>query len=222
MLSLVAGAAFVHAQGLISIAGRPVGSVQTNTSSFLNQGSGTVIRGAIPTQPQAGAVYDFALLIATTTTAGDSTPLGADWSQAQISGGGGAFITASNSVNLAGGVSGTGGTPGVGVTGWAPGAAMNIMLVGWSAGLGSSWAQVAPLLAASFAGNSILNQYFGYSGIANIASGGVGSPASPATSIFGAGIQGFDLFAVPVPEPTTLALAGLGGLSMLFLRRRKA
>jgi hypothetical protein len=30
-------------------------------------------------------------------------------------------------------------------------------------------------------------------------------------------------FAVgPVPEPTTLALAGLGGLSMLFLRRRKA
>jgi hypothetical protein len=26
----------------------------------------------------------------------------------------------------------------------------------------------------------------------------------------------------PVPEPTTLALAGLGGLSMLFLRRRKA
>jgi len=27
---------------------------------------------------------------------------------------------------------------------------------------------------------------------------------------------------VTVPEPTTLALAGLGGLSMLFLRRRKA
>lgn len=26
----------------------------------------------------------------------------------------------------------------------------------------------------------------------------------------------------PVPEPTTLALAGLGGISMLFLRRRKA
>lgn len=29
-------------------------------------------------------------------------------------------------------------------------------------------------------------------------------------------------FVDPVPEPTTLALAGLGGLSMLFLRRRKA
>lgn len=35
--------------------------------------------------------------------------------------------------------------------------------------------------------------------------------------------SGFTAFGVaPVPEPTTLALAGLGGLSMLFLRRRKA
>jgi len=34
---------------------------------------------------------------------------------------------------------------------------------------------------------------------------------------------GYNSFGVaPVPEPTTLALAGLGGLSMLFLRRRKA
>jgi len=31
-----------------------------------------------------------------------------------------------------------------------------------------------------------------------------------------------NLLLAPVPEPTTLALAGLGGLSMLFLRRRKA
>jgi hypothetical protein len=31
-----------------------------------------------------------------------------------------------------------------------------------------------------------------------------------------------NVFLTPVPEPATLALAGLGGLSMLFLRRRKA
>jgi hypothetical protein len=37
------------------------------------------------------------------------------------------------------------------------------------------------------------------------------------------GSGGMNSFGVaPVPEPTTLALAGLGGLSMLFLRRRKA
>jgi hypothetical protein len=34
--------------------------------------------------------------------------------------------------------------------------------------------------------------------------------------------QAFNLYLQPVPEPTTLALAGLGGLSMLFLRRRKS
>jgi hypothetical protein len=34
------------------------------------------------------------------------------------------------------------------------------------------------------------------------------------------GITSFDLYAVQVPEPTTLSLAGLGGLSLLFLRRR--
>jgi len=34
--------------------------------------------------------------------------------------------------------------------------------------------------------------------------------------------QGQNLLLAPVPEPATLALAGLGGLSMLFLRRRKA
>jgi len=38
------------------------------------------------------------------------------------------------------------------------------------------------------------------------------------------GLNQFGVLAVgaAVPEPTTLALAGLGGLSMLFLRRRKA
>jgi len=36
----------------------------------------------------------------------------------------------------------------------------------------------------------------------------------------GGGLNQFGV--APVPEPTTLALAGLGGLSMLFLRRRKA
>ena len=29
-------------------------------------------------------------------------------------------------------------------------------------------------------------------------------------------------FIEPVPEPTTLALAGLGGLSLLLFRRRKS
>ena len=45
------------------------------------------------------------------------------------------------------------------------------------------------------------------------------SPVNNMTSEYPADGQNIIL---PVPEPTTLALAGLGGLSMLFLRRRKA
>ncbi|MGH8024536.1 MAG: PEP-CTERM sorting domain-containing protein [Limisphaerales bacterium] len=38
----------------------------------------------------------------------------------------------------------------------------------------------------------------------------------------GVGVYYTDISVTPVPEPGTLVLAGLGGLSMLFLRRRKA
>jgi len=56
----------------------------------------------------------------------------------------------------------------------------------------------------------------------------VGSAASDPNADYGqtAGPTGLVAFGVAdvtaTPEPTTLALAGLGGLSMLFLRRRKA
>jgi PEP-CTERM motif-containing protein len=220
-IGLFAGATLIHAQGAIEIAARPAGSVQTNTSSFYAPGAGTA--GAIPTQVNAPGAYDFALLIATSTSAGDVSPSGADWTQAQIFGGGGPILV-SNSVNIAGGISGTGGAGGVSVAGWAAGTTMDVLLVGWSSNLGSSWSTVSAEFNGGAAGGAWnTSGYFGYSGIAAITSGGAGTPASPPESIFGAGIQGFTLYAVsPTPEPTTLALAGLGGLSMLFLRRRKS
>ncbi|HUE37823.1 MAG TPA: PEP-CTERM sorting domain-containing protein [Candidatus Acidoferrum sp.] len=57
----------------------------------------------------------------------------------------------------------------------------------------------------------------------NPSSTGTPSPGTPVNmnGIWpGSSSQAFNLL-VPIPEPTTLALAGLGGLSMLFLRRRK-
>jgi hypothetical protein len=59
----------------------------------------------------------------------------------------------------------------------------------------------------------------GYSGLVNVSVGTtVGDPnaTSPETA------SPFGVTVTSVPEPATLALAGLGGLSMLFLRRRKA
>jgi len=49
---------------------------------------------------------------------------------------------------------------------------------------------------------------------------GATSGSAVDTTFSSSGLPPFGI--APVPEPTTLALAGLGGLSMLFLRRRKA
>lgn len=49
---------------------------------------------------------------------------------------------------------------------------------------------------------------------------GLGGGSNPAFSM-NINWPNQNILLTPVPEPTTLALAGLGGLSMLFLRRRK-
>lgn len=63
----------------------------------------------------------------------------------------------------------------------------------------------------------------GLVGLANMSTGAAGSPEDDASAWNAAGIN-LDLTyldVAPIPEPTTFALAGLGGLSMLTLRRRK-
>ena len=54
----------------------------------------------------------------------------------------------------------------------------------------------------------------GESGVLNLATGGTGVPAGPPTDLVG--LQSFSL----VPEPSSLALAGIGAAALL-LRRRK-
>jgi hypothetical protein len=104
-------------------------------------------------------------------------------------------------------------------------------IIGWSSALGN-WATVSAELAANSLGGT--SGWFGQSGTAyNYAGGGasgLGSVSlfagSAATGLAGSGglpsTGAVVLNALPVPEPATLALAGLGGLSMLFLRRRKS
>jgi hypothetical protein len=105
-----------------------------------------------------------------------------------------------------------------------------IMLVGWSANLGTSWGQVSNVMAT--AANQNVNyfqtpgMFFGESGI------GWENPTSFGTgvAIFGAApnaggqplltASGMTLYELPVPEPATFALVGLGGLSLLLFRRR--
>ena len=161
----------------------------------------------------ASGGYYYALLTQTYTGAASTTigtnPLNT-WSFA---------ATATNSTILAGAVSG--GSPAI--AGWVPGTTEYVEVVGWSASLGTTWAQVLGELQS---GTWSANGYYGTSAVGYIASGGVvtGGQASPAAPLFTpTGIpSGFDLnYVTSVPEPTTVALIGLGGLGLAMIRRRK-
>ena len=138
---------------------------------------------------------------------------------------------------VAGGIRGVGAASGGAVTGWAEptdGSYLtaernNFLLVGWSASVGTNWAQVSAELTAN---SWIANGFFGVSALGN-SYAGAGPNSLSAVSIFGVTANapgglanGITLFSVtagggPVPEPSTMALAALGGASLLLFRRRK-
>jgi len=104
------------------------------------------------------------------------------------------------------------------VAGWAPGTTMFYEVAGWSASLGTTFN--AGWLTGNFGAAS---GFFGLSAITSgAAGGGVPVPAPPFPLFGGTGLQGFNMNAVgAVPEPTSMALAGLGAAALLIFRRRK-
>jgi hypothetical protein len=118
---------------------------------------------------------------------------------------------------------------------WTVGVTNNIMMVGWSANLGSTWSEASALLNnwSSSAGALIDTAYFGMSTTGYIAAG----DANPGVPVFGPAPTSFGLpifspntqlyalslddLIVSVPEPGTLALLGLGGALLLIRHRRK-
>jgi hypothetical protein len=102
------------------------------------------------------------------------------------------------------------------VNGWAPGTTVFYEVAGWSSSLGATW-NPAWLL-----GNFTTPGFFGISSSASGAAGG-GNPPAPTLPLFGGtGItSGFNLAPVGVPEPSSMALAGLGAAALLIFRRRK-
>jgi len=128
-----------------------------------------------------------------------------------------AGIYATNTTSTTGGRLQGGSNLGVTVAGWAAGTSRSFEVAGWSIDGGTAW-NSAWLTAPS--GMS----YFGLSGIGQGIAGGTDSNGGsiPALAVFGAAPSITSGFTVtPVPEPGTMALAGLGAAALLIFRRRK-
>jgi len=105
--------------------------------------------------------------------------------------------------------------------GWAAGATMSYEVAVWSASLGQTWQN------GWLTGTFTANGNFGLSGVATGVSGGLGAPATPSYNLFGGATGISSGFSAPAvgptvsPEPTSMALAGLGAAALLIFRRRK-
>ncbi len=104
------------------------------------------------------------------------------------------------------------------VTGWAPGATMSFEVAMWSSSLG-------PTFKPSWLTDNFGGAFgtFGVSQVATGAAGGLGTPATLPLPLFGStGISTGIVGGTPIiPEPSSMALAGLGAAALLIFRRRK-
>jgi len=121
------------------------------------------------------------------------------------------------------------------IPGFGVGSSADFAIAGWSANIGNTWAQVeaffnnsAQLTQASHDAGSQAGTA-GFFGIAPLTADNVPLAASggPYNGLFGTAtglIQGFSLAnitATATPEPTSMALLGLGSAALLIFRRRK-
>ena len=219
----VTGAAF--AQGTVNWSTISFANVtaQTNATEisplFGGAATGTGTVGATAGSALGGTGFYYELLYT-----GGANPAPIPGSIASLLSWSDTGLQASNNPTTLGRLSVMNGNAGA-IVPWSTGTTDNIVLVGWSANLGATWGAAESILtnSATFPANSFLG--FTTSGYVTT----LATTTSPGSAVFGAPtIEGTpivslltQLYALPVPEPTTMALAGLGGLAMLLIRRRK-
>lgn len=222
-LLLTGASAVAFSQGLVSVYTISAGFANnTSATAYTSALNGVYDAAGTKTAATAGGYY-YALLVQP-YNAGLSAinPLDPNYTLGMM---------ATN--YLAGGIKGAGAGAGAPVANWgAPTGASydtatrdNFLLVGWSSNLGNTWSAVSAQLQS---GNWSAVGSFGVSALGNGYSGG-GPNGLLAPNVFGASTgmpgglaSGVTMYATTaVPEPTTLALAALGGVSLLLFRRRK-
>jgi hypothetical protein len=205
-----------HAQGTVVFGNGNTTRVSTNS---VVGGAGTAFVAANATQG-----FYYALFATTTLTSSTaSAAVGTQGVYAFNSGGSWAFAGVYGTNSAAGRLapSSPNADGSASASNIVPGAAGFFTVIGWSANIGTTWQAVqAYLLNPTVAG------WVGQSVVSGSLNTGI-SGSTPAIGLWGAAapnIQGFTLGLVtpvaPVPEPGTMALAALGGASLLLFRRK--
>ena len=232
IIGIVASSLLSYGQGTVEFYSANLG-VLTNTATSQYDHNGNQTGGTSGKTAIAAGGFMYALLVQTytgTLSVSATNPIGNGWSIATSSG---APITATNGISgpNAGSIFGMGGTAGIAVDGLALPTSGSytssgedyFLVVGWSTSLGNSWLSVSNQLAAD---NWNASGFFGVSKIGATYAGGAFSLSAQSLFVSSAAVptpvSAFTLYSVSaVPEPSTFALAALGGASLLLFRRRK-
>jgi len=216
-LSAIASVAFAQGNVIFANTSGPLvstnGTVEINRDGTANNGVGTGGIGLTATSTAAPSGYYYALLMQSyagtgPTASASLTSLSSEgWLYSGLTGvnalGQGKIAGGANAVTTAGD-SGPAGT------------ANQFIVVAWTANEGTTWSAFDASLTAGtlFAGGDV--------GISTVGTG-TESTQNPEQLFLGTGINSpisMDVV-VGVPEPGTMVLAGLGGLSLLAFRRKK-
>jgi len=166
-----------------------------NSSTTLISANGV----SMPFSSSPATTFNFGLFIAALGTSAPSAIDDPNWQ----------FVPAYTINSTAAAGAGRMLNPGIAtITGFTPGTSVNFIVRAWqSSSGGNDWAAARPGLTAL--GTSAL-------GTVLLGGGAIGTPTA-----FGVGVGQIGGFNVVVPEPSSMALAGLGAASLLLFRRRK-
>jgi hypothetical protein len=209
--SLALAGLSAQAQGLFNF--------NNSVSATTHMSTNSVAGGAATGQTLGAGSYYYALFLSSSATTVANVGSGATAPTASAVG---AYVFSDVNWTLAGYATNSatlgrvaGNAAGVAPNGFAGASSAQFVVLGWSANLGSTIAQVQSALTAGTFG------YIGESQVSGATTLGDGG-LTPTPSVFSAIGGGFTLGATPaVPEPGTMALAALGGASLLLFRRKK-